>query len=84
MSNIANNIKNYAKGFIDATLIGTIVILAVAFEAKRKENTQLQDRLDEQSQLMQRYGWPNSSKYESFRTKTREGTGSTSIPYVKN
>lgn len=66
---ILTNVRTYARGFIDATLLGTAICFGVAYWEQKEKNDILQDRVDEQSQLIQRFGWPknkNKSSYKSY------------------
>ena len=60
MNDTLSKVKTYSKGFLDAALIGTAVIIGIAYVDQRKQNKLLIDRVEEQKILIQRFGWPKT------------------------
>lgn len=68
---ILTNIRTYVRGFIDATLLGTVICFGIAYWEQKEKNDILQDRIDEQSQLIQRFGWPENKNQPSHRSYSK-------------
>jgi hypothetical protein len=73
MNNALSKVKTYSKGFLDATLIGTAVIMGIGYADKRKQNKLLIDRVKEQEILIQRFGWPKTQTEAKKYSKIPKG-----------
>ena len=73
MINKISQLKAYSKGFIDATLIGALVVVSVAYIDEKKKNGYLTDRVDEQASLIQRFGWPRTRNECARYSKVPKG-----------
>ena len=73
MINIFSKLKIYSKGFIDATLIGAVVVMTLAYMSEKKTNKCLTDRVDEQASLIQRFGWPRTRNECARYSKVPKG-----------
>ena len=52
---------------VTATLVGVVVILGMGFYYEKKENNILKNQVDEQSRLIQLFGWPRTrTEYRNY------------------